>query len=428
MVTRYTIDQILSNTHNSPTAANTTVLTTASNHSAANPTVLTIGSDLSAANPTVLTIGSDLSAANPTVLTTASNLSAANPTPLTTASNLSAANPTPLTTGSNPTWPATGSLCSRSPGMPASPTPAAEGERLNRTPVTSDASFGSLVPSSGKYGSNEHPKDEASGVKDDKDLSSNTDRAWHRPALARPVPLRMTHRPGTVPHERHSLAGATSDIRMGTRPDLLYGGAGYDVMYSLMLRQYIEAHYRGLASAGAYLPLPYPVLDQGSGYPAGRGSRRRGGQVRFTSQQTRQLELCFTTTKYITPPQRKDIARDLHLHERQVKTWFQNRRAKWRKVQAQHGDEAVPVASSSPHTSQSDEDDGDPVGEGLTKDDRRPDDKTDDLTSQSDDNGEDVTKGRHSPSSGRQDGRPNLPHSRATVTTRASQGTTTPVV
>ena len=61
-------------------------------------------------------------------------------------------------------------------------------------------------------------------------------------------------------------------------------------------------------------------------------ARRKGGQIRFSSEQTRKLEGLFINHKYLTPQQRKVISDELGLSERQVKTWFQNRRAKWRRL------------------------------------------------------------------------------------------------
>ncbi|XP_042220840.1 hematopoietically-expressed homeobox protein HHEX homolog [Homarus americanus] len=81
--------------------------------------------------------------------------------------------------------------------------------------------------------------------------------------------------------------------------------------------------------------LPYRFSVKGLAYPLVGRSRRRGGQVRFTCDQTSQLEAWFSRHKYITPPQRKTIARDLNLQERQVITWFQNRRAKVKRLKAQ---------------------------------------------------------------------------------------------
>ncbi|XP_055324892.1 hematopoietically-expressed homeobox protein hhex [Sitodiplosis mosellana] len=59
--------------------------------------------------------------------------------------------------------------------------------------------------------------------------------------------------------------------------------------------------------------------------------KRKGGQVRFTSQQTQHLEQQFNSNKYLSPDDRKQLAVQLKLSDRQVKTWFQNRRAKWRR-------------------------------------------------------------------------------------------------
>jgi len=58
---------------------------------------------------------------------------------------------------------------------------------------------------------------------------------------------------------------------------------------------------------------------------------RKGGQIRFTSEQSVTLEKQFDHQKYLSPPERKKIATQLGLTERQIKTWFQNRRAKWRR-------------------------------------------------------------------------------------------------
>lgn len=58
---------------------------------------------------------------------------------------------------------------------------------------------------------------------------------------------------------------------------------------------------------------------------------RKGGQIRFSHQQIIDLEKRFDKSKYLSAQERRRIASRINLTERQVKTWFQNRRAKWRR-------------------------------------------------------------------------------------------------
>ena len=46
--------------------------------------------------------------------------------------------------------------------------------------------------------------------------------------------------------------------------------------------------------------------------------KRKGGQVRFSNDQTLQLEKKFNVQKYMSPPERKRLAKSLQLTERQV--------------------------------------------------------------------------------------------------------------
>lgn len=58
---------------------------------------------------------------------------------------------------------------------------------------------------------------------------------------------------------------------------------------------------------------------------------RKGGQIRFSHEQVIDLEKRFHSSKYLSAGERKKLAGRINLTERQVKTWFQNRRAKWRR-------------------------------------------------------------------------------------------------
>ncbi|XP_018593075.1 homeobox protein BarH-like 1 [Scleropages formosus] len=114
-----------------------------------------------------------------------------------------------------------------------------------------------------------------------------------------------------------------------SRPPLLQATAGTRHM-ALDLRNlhhlhhhHHHQHHRAKLEAGA---------DGENKLKKGRRSR-----TVFTELQLVGLEKRFEKQKYLSTPDRIDLAESLGLSQLQVKTWYQNRRMKWKKIVLQGG-------------------------------------------------------------------------------------------
>ncbi|NWT53309.1 BARX2 protein, partial [Erythrocercus mccallii] len=88
-----------------------------------------------------------------------------------------------------------------------------------------------------------------------------------------------------------------------------------------------------------------PIEAQGSSeseaeQPPPRLKKPRRSRTIFTEIQLMGLEKKFQKQKYLSTPDRLDLAQSLGLTQLQVKTWYQNRRMKWKKMVLKGGQEA----------------------------------------------------------------------------------------
>ncbi|VDK53123.1 unnamed protein product [Anisakis simplex] len=67
---------------------------------------------------------------------------------------------------------------------------------------------------------------------------------------------------------------------------------------------------------------------------ANGGKKARKARTIFTDKQLQELEATFDKQKYLSVQDRMDLAQRMGLSDTQVKTWYQNRRTKWKRQAA----------------------------------------------------------------------------------------------
>ncbi|KAM3622285.1 uncharacterized protein V6R79_022612 [Siganus canaliculatus] len=94
-----------------------------------------------------------------------------------------------------------------------------------------------------------------------------------------------------------------------------------------------------VGAASHHLPLDLHLRGKLEHGIDGGGKTKKGRRSRtvFTELQLMGLEKRFEKQKYLSTPDRIDLAESLGLSQLQVKTWYQNRRMKWKKIVLQGG-------------------------------------------------------------------------------------------
>ncbi|CAN8014133.1 unnamed protein product [Ixodes persulcatus] len=108
------------------------------------------------------------------------------------------------------------------------------------------------------------------------------------------------------------------------------------------------AHFLGKSlEQGSFLLSPgLPFQSLFPGDPGSRPCRRRKARTVFSDHQLHGLEKRFEAQRYLSTPERLELATALSLSETQVKTWFQNRRMKHKKQMRKAGEESSSVGGN----------------------------------------------------------------------------------
>ncbi|XP_035221387.1 homeobox protein MSX-3-like [Stegodyphus dumicola] len=89
-----------------------------------------------------------------------------------------------------------------------------------------------------------------------------------------------------------------------------------------------------LSNYGTWLGRP-PFFTLSAPKPSGRRPRKPGVERKprqaYSAKQLERLEAEFKVDKYLSVSKRMELSAALNLTEVQIKTWFQNRRTKWKK-------------------------------------------------------------------------------------------------
>nr|XP_027222624.1 barH-like 1 homeobox protein [Penaeus vannamei] len=95
----------------------------------------------------------------------------------------------------------------------------------------------------------------------------------------------------------------------------------------------VTSSSRPVVPPGSPSSSPDDADDEGGSGPPPLKKQRKA-RTAFTDNQLQTLEKSFERQKYLSVQDRMELAAKLNLTDTQVKTWYQNRRTKWKRQTA----------------------------------------------------------------------------------------------
>ncbi|XP_063159878.1 H2.0-like homeobox protein isoform X2 [Candoia aspera] len=166
-------------------------------------------------------------------------------------------------------------------------------------------------------------------------------------------PLSATYHHSHPQHQRSPTGGSSGGARtpgggqsLQTHPGSAAAPSSKDLKFGI--DRILSAEFDPKLKESNTLRGPYAVLTKDT-LPQTYKRKRSWSRAVFSNLQRKGLEKRFEIQKYVTKPDRKQLAAMLGLTDAQVKVWFQNRRMKWRhskEAQAQKDKEKEPAAKA----------------------------------------------------------------------------------
>ncbi|XP_059212377.1 H2.0-like homeobox protein isoform X2 [Centropristis striata] len=144
-----------------------------------------------------------------------------------------------------------------------------------------------------------------------------------RPSPVAPEPYGARLSPAS-PYHRHGL---TSVPRTAYNSQQAPPPSSKDLKFGI--DRILSTDFDPKGKEKSSLKGPYAVLTKDT-MPQTYKRKRSWSRAVFSNLQRKGLEKRFEIQKYVTKPDRKQLAAMLGLTDAQVKVWFQNRRMKWR--------------------------------------------------------------------------------------------------